>query len=306
MKKTILNLVFLFVVSSVLSQVIRGPVLIQGDVEIGSRDSSTVAIIFDRTGLHVNTVFGKAIDSALVRNPDLILMVGDCIEGGTDNAAVLDVMWQEFDSILNAKNARPIFYTCPGNHDVFDNVSNQLNMFNQRYGAEFKKIQLKNIDFFMLDNARWFTDSTNYLTQTNAIDTQMTWLSDELQASTAEIKILMMHKPFWDWHIDTLATSQLIENCAFQDTVVKYGVDGIYTGHYHNYHFDTYDGIDMVIGGRSGGGTTLGNPEFTPHDADYVAPSNETHKILILTITDHISYELVVLSTALDADLPSE
>ena len=75
-----------------------------------------VAILGDRTGLAVPGTFEKAVDRVNGLRPDLVLMVGDLIEGYTEDAAEIEQEWREADAMVARLEAQ--FAMVPGNHDI--------------------------------------------------------------------------------------------------------------------------------------------------------------------------------------------
>jgi hypothetical protein len=76
----------------------------------------TFALFADLTGGERPGVFDVAVEQLNLLRPELIVNVGDLIEGDSDDPAVLASQWDAFDE--RARRARaPIFYV-GGNHDL--------------------------------------------------------------------------------------------------------------------------------------------------------------------------------------------
>jgi hypothetical protein len=77
---------------------------------------------------------------------------------------------------------------------------------------------------------------------------QMDWLVSDLEASRdAKYTIVAQHHPFW---IETVAKGN---PDPLHDVLVRYGVDAVFTGHYHRYFSGEFDGVTYTGVGSSGG-----------------------------------------------------
>ena len=86
----------------------------------------TFAIFGDLTGGERDQVFEVAVAQMNLLRPELIINVGDLVEGATDDVAELHRQWDSFDR--RAREARaPLFYV-GGNHDLTGEVLRQVGM----------------------------------------------------------------------------------------------------------------------------------------------------------------------------------
>ncbi|MFT7652066.1 MAG: hypothetical protein ACI9UU_001173 [Candidatus Azotimanducaceae bacterium] len=106
------------------------------------------AIFSDLYGGERDRIFNIAVAQINLLRPDLILSVGDLIDGGTEDVDVLRRQWAEFDEKISSANA-PVFVV-GGNHDL-TNVT-MRDVWVDRYGARYYYFVYKNVLFLMLDS----------------------------------------------------------------------------------------------------------------------------------------------------------
>ena len=98
-----------------------------------SPDPIKVVVIGDRTGGYRPGVFEATIDAVNSEAPDLVLSVGDLIEGYVNDRALINAQWQEEDRQLRRIDA-PLFVT-PGNHDISNALMHEIWL--ERYGHTY-------------------------------------------------------------------------------------------------------------------------------------------------------------------------
>ena len=110
-------------------------------------DKFMFALFSDITGEERERVFEIAVAQLSLLRPELIINVGDLIEGGTSDLEQLDREWDSFDSRANQAIA-PVFYV-GGNHDLTNAV--MQNVWDERYGQTYYHFIYKNVLFLVLD-----------------------------------------------------------------------------------------------------------------------------------------------------------
>ena len=216
------------------------------------------AIVGDRTGSHVEGVYGAIIEEIERLKPDFVMTVGDMIEGYTEDTTVLVEEWQEYMSLLEPLTM-PIYHT-PGNHDI---TTDPMEGLYRRYmGDPYYSFDHRGLHFVILDNSRASTGD-------DLSSEQMKWLAEDLSANHESIyTIIFVHKPYW---FDTIA----VDNPhALHALLVEHDVDAVFTGHYHRYFVGEYDGIIYTSIGSSGGGMSPGPSGLGYHFA-WVTVSND-------------------------------
>lgn len=200
------------------------------------------AIIGDRTNTTIPGVYEQALAEAERLRPELIMTVGDHIEGYTEDTTRLNREWAEYQQVV--KDVTVPFYKTPGNHDVLNQV--QLDYYQSRIERPNYSFDYRGIHFVVFNNAMW--ERSEQLPAT-----ALSWLADDLQANrTAAMTLVFMHKPFW------YNTTSLNKPDTLHALFKAFGVDGVFTGHFHEYFSGTFDGIKYTGVGSSGGGADVG------------------------------------------------
>jgi predicted phosphodiesterase len=110
-------------------------------------DKFTFALFSDLTGGERDGVFVVAVEQLRLLRPELIVNVGDLIEGGTENREQLAREWESFDQRANRSRA-PVFYV-GGNHDLTNPV--MWEVWEARYGKRYYHFLYKGVLFLVLD-----------------------------------------------------------------------------------------------------------------------------------------------------------
>lgn len=195
------------------------------------------AVLGDRAGTPVAGVYEQVVAEIQRLRPDFVVTVGDMIEGPSEDSIEIDQRWMEYKLIVVEPLSMPIYYT-PGNGDIENDIMERL--YRQHIGEPYYSFDYGNLHVVVMDNSRY--DSGGQIPSE-----QMAWLIGDLDASrAAACTFVFMHRPFWyhttaDGLADTLHT-------IFR----TYGVDAVFTGHYHSYFSGEYDGIRYTGLGSSG------------------------------------------------------
>ena len=212
----------------------------------------TFAILGDRTGSHVEGIYGQVVAEVEALKPDFVITVGDQIEGYTEDTARINAEWQEYDSIV-AGLSMPL-YLVPGNHDI---TSDAMQPFYQRYTGRgpYYSFDHKGLHVVVLDNSRCESSQ-------GFPEEQFEWLRQDLAASReADHTLVFFHKPFWYERAAHGRPDPLHELFKAE------GVDAVFSGHYHQYFSGELDGISYTTIGSSGGGTEPGPTGIEYHYA---------------------------------------
>jgi len=200
------------------------------------------AVLGDRTGGHIPGIFGETVNEVERLRPDFVMNVGDMIEGYTSDSTILSQEWHEFDSIISGLTM-PFHYT-PGNHDI--TIDEMLDFYKQCAADPYYSFNQRGLHFVILDNSRQAVDEL-------IPEKQLNWLIDDLEKNQdAAYTMVFFHKPYWFEHIVKGKPDSM--HAIFK----KYGVDAVFTGHYHTYFSAKYDGIKYTSVGSSGAETEMG------------------------------------------------
>lgn len=160
-----------------------------------------------------------------------VIMMGDNLYGSERPQDFVKKFAAPYKNLLDAKVE---FYATLGNHDdTNQRFYTPFNMAGKRYYT-FKK---GNVRFFVLDS--------NYMDPV-----QLTWLDGELKASGSDWKIAYFHHPLYS---SGMHGSQTDLRTVLEPTLVKYGVNAVFSGHEHFYQrIKPQKGITYFVSGAAG------------------------------------------------------
>jgi len=244
---------------------------------LGDSDSFHFAIIGDRTGgANALRTFALAMGQLNLLQPEFVINVGDLIEGYSDDAAKLNIEWNEVDSLLD-KLEMPFFRT-PGNHDIANGVAQQV--WRQRHGATYYNFVYKDVLFLVLDSedpprpapagmeerleeynrlqtedpARAQAMLADFMADESVIaalgvpvefnDAQLTFVSDALSRyDDVRWTFVFLHEPAWENPSDSFREIQRL----LADRSHTF-----FAGHLHYYDYDEIDGREYITMGPAG------------------------------------------------------
>lgn len=207
------------------------------------------AIIGDRTGEAQEGIYEQIVAEVERLRPEFVLTVGDMVEGPVPDSATLEARWQEYKAIIEPLSV-PVHFT-PGNNDL--STEDDVGTWRRYTGNEpYYSFDYGSLHFVVLDNSRWTTVE-------EFPEEQIAWLANDLAIHRdARYTFVLFHIPFW---YRTLADNR---PDTLHSLFTAYGVDAVFTGHFHRYFAGEFDGIKYTGVGSSGGGT-----ERRPGDLDY-------------------------------------
>jgi len=107
----------------------------------------TFALFSDLTGGEREQIFEVAVAQLSLLRPELIMNIGDLIEGGTTDREQLKREWDSFDA--RAGRAKAPIFRVGGNHDLTNIVMRDF--WEQRFGVRYYYFVYKNALFLILD-----------------------------------------------------------------------------------------------------------------------------------------------------------
>ncbi len=235
------------------------------------------AIVSDRTGGHRKGIFGSAVDKLNLIMPEMVLSVGDLIEGYTENTEEIDNEWKEFNSLIE-KLEMPFFYL-PGNHDISNKI--MQTEWEKRFGRRYYHFIYKNVLFLLMDSndgdgANFSKEQIDYFKNVIKNNKKVRWT------------LIFMHHPIWEY--ENAKSFKEIED------LFSNGKYTVYAGHTHQYMHKHHKGNNYYVLATTGGGSKLRGPDFGEFD-----------HITWVTMTDNgPRHANIVLKSILDEDIYNE
>jgi predicted phosphodiesterase len=208
-----------------------------------------VAVMGDRSGSPDDTEFQIAVAAIETMSPDIVLSVGDYVEGyGEVRTAVDD--WEHVMPVLERLTCRFPFIFVPGNNDIWNDETRE-------YWLEYTGVAPSRIDDVMgVKFVVWDSSIPNSLgdEQLEEIDSLTAGLNGE------EPWIFVTHKPFWFMsYQDSAQVDRFMEMMRQRQPLAVVG------GHIHLFASQRIDGILYVSAGPSGSAV----PEPEPERGDF-------------------------------------
>lgn len=244
----------------------------------------TFGIVTDLTGGEREGIFAIAIEQLNLLRPELIVTVGDLVEGSSSSPDSINMEYDSFDARAR-KGIAPLFHV-GGNHDLTDPVMRKV--WTDRYGAHYYYFIYKNVLFLMLDTED-HTDARRkeihearmaaikvldgpepekardmeYFKMpervTGTIGAEQTAYFKDVIARHPEVSwtMLFMHKPIWK----TTGEGSLegIETAMAERPYT------VFNGHFHSYSHTSKNGKDYIILGTTGGAQGNDDPNAYDH-----------------------------------------
>lgn len=200
------------------------------------RNNYHLAFVGDRTGGAQPQIFGRVWREIDLLHPDLVMSVGDSIEGKRNDDA-LDEHWNEFKSIWQRYKHYPLYFTA-GNHDIWSPLSEKVYVRETKFQPNYS-FDYQDTHFTVLDNSR-----------TEALgEAQMRFLTEDLEANrNRNPKFIVFHRPYWIEGLKSQGTEFALHQIA-----KKYGVGYVISGHGHRFVRMVREGIVYMEVGSSGG-----------------------------------------------------
>ncbi len=233
----------------------------------------TFAVFSDLYGGERDRIFNIAFAQLNLLRPELILSVGDLINGGTEDREQLAMEWDAFDEKVS-RTLAPAFYV-GGNHDLTNLTMREV--WVERYAARYYHFVYKNVLFLILDSEDFADErmqeiyraratalaiqagpepekatETEYFNmherQTGKIREEQAAYFRKVIADNPQVRwtFLFMHKPVW--RNEDATEFQSIET-ALADRPYT-----VINGHFHSYSLTERHGRDYIHLATTSGG----------------------------------------------------
>ncbi len=237
-----------------------------------SEDKFTFGIVTDLNGGERPGIFEIAVGQLNLLRPELIVTVGDLVDGVSSNPDSIHAEYDSFDD--RARKAKAPLFHLGGNHDLTDPAMRQV--WKERYGAHYYYFIYRNVLFLMLDTED-LTDERRaeiHLARqaaikvldgpdpekardmpyfmmpervTGNIGKEQSTYFQRIIAENPEVRwtFLFMHKPVWQRTGE--GSLEPIESALAGR---KYT---LFNGHFHSYSHTLKNNTDHIVLGTTGG-----------------------------------------------------
>ncbi len=194
-----------------------------------------IAVLGDRTGGADDGLWNRTIRAIVLMEPDLVVSVGDLIEGYRDSSAAARE-WPDVIESLTPLDGFELVAT-PGNHDIWDRASAQLWREVTGWPVE-GVIRRCGVDFVIWDTSR-----------DGRLTPALLQGLDSLLAGTGENRhiVVVTHRPLW-----SMADADTALAGRFYGLLRRRGVDVVLSGHVHAAACQRRSGTLLATIGPSG------------------------------------------------------
>jgi len=241
------------------------------------------AVYGDTRGGHA--VHGQIVDSLLAEAPDFVVVTGDMVMRGSDEAD-----WQRYFQVAGELLARVPLYPAVGNHDMGRTGDEQRRMGeifalpgtapDRPEWAHWYSFDVAGVHFAMLDSNAYGSEE------------QLEWLRADLAAARrAGARALFAAVHDGPYSRGTHGGNQIARE-RYAPILVEHGVTMLFSGHDHLYQRGDIGGLRYIVTG--GGGAPLypvrcgdrGKPRCRVDDGAAIAAS-ENHYIVVTVHRDY-------------------
>lgn len=258
-------------------------------------DNFQFVVVTDRTGGNRPGIFETGVAKINLIQPEFVVSVGDLIQGYTQDTAVLERQWREFNGFID-QFEMPFFYVA-GNHDYTNEV--MAKMWNEKFGTAQYYFLYKNVLFLCLNSE----DGATALQNPDIGDEQLAYAKAVLtRHPDVRWTMVFMHQPLW--------IRPSAKNWRELESVLDGRKHSVFTGHVHRYTLYERNKSDYFTLATMGGGTPLRGTRYGEFDHFMWVTMTETGpyyaNILLDGIHDKSIYTQAQLAKrqAMDANPP--
>lgn len=200
------------------------------------------AIVTDRTGGRRPGIFMEGVRRLNLIQPEFVMSVGDLIDGYTEDVDELNRQWNEFDGFVDSLEM-PFFYI-PGNHDITNEVMNDL--WKKRLGPTYYHFKYQDVLFLCLNSEDQYRGSN----RGTISDEQYDYIKATLEANTdVRWTLVFFHQPLWILE-DTKRWKDV-------EALLANRNHNVFVGHHHRYaKYERNNGKYFMLA-TTGGGSGL-------------------------------------------------
>lgn len=233
------------------------------------------AIVGDRTGGCRAGVFEQAVERAGLLGPDFVMSIGDFIEGGTEDEAVLQTQWDEFVALAGRLEAP--FFLLPGNHDISNPT--MAKKWRERFGPSYYHFVHRGVLFLCLSTedpprGHMSAEQADYVARALAENRNVRWT------------FVFMHQPLW--RDEEQARKEGRDAGTGWPAIEAILADRPYTlfaGHTHTYTYEERGGHEYIIVATCGGASSLAGPAAGQFDhVTWVTMTDQGPRIAVLAL----------------------
>ena len=234
------------------------------------QDAFQFVIFGDRTG-GPNTginILAQAVADTNLLEPDLVMTVGDLVNGYKDDKVWMAQM-KQFKSVMNELICP--WFPVAGNHDIYWRGPNKPEgelekEYEMHFGPLWYAFEHKGCFFIVL-----YSDEGDPKTGLKSFkkpqaqrmsDEQFGWLKDTLKkAEDADHVFVFIHHPRWLGVLNKAPGYGDDWKKVHKELVAAGNVSGVFGGHIHHMRYDPKDGIDYFTLATVGGGQAGWSPK---------------------------------------------
>jgi predicted phosphodiesterase len=202
--------------------------------------------------------FAQFAEMIIAEQPHIVIMSGDFVMEVTEDHAENLLAWDDFTNISDRIGHYAPIYAVVGNHDTGAKTGElRLEYYFDAFvlydePSPYYSFDYAGVHFTMLT-------SEEYGYEGRVIGDQLTWLENDLETTSSEMKFVVIHRPMYpvvhvdDSYLDIPAE----EREALQTLYEQHNVSLLITGHDHSFNRLTVNGVTQIISG--GGGAPLYN-----------------------------------------------
>ncbi|MDD5738369.1 MAG: metallophosphoesterase [Candidatus Pacebacteria bacterium] len=237
-------------------------------------------------------------------NPDLILTVGDNIQGeGVSSVTDFETRWQidVFDYIQDLTSHIPLFTTL-GNHDAaISNFNNGITAYQQQVAMPTSDSGGEKYYSFDYGDAHFVVLNGTYNgSNAGTIDsTQLSWLENDLQSTDKTWKFVFCHYLIYGAdNAGGMLTTWRLSNYTDVATIMKNnGVTAWFNGHRHVYNRYVKDGVFYIGNPCAGSGWGCPLDDAYGGEGDNYANSGGDTGTLVNTVGDYVGFTKVSVTS---------